>query len=77
MARHKKRLPLYKTTEGTSSVRGKGLLGDSSPDVWERQEQERSSFVCVGMLVRASQIEPSFVVRLICVCGSHGASVAI
>ena len=25
--------------------------------------------MCVGRLVRASQIEPSFVVRLICVCG--------
>ena len=47
MARHKKRLPLYKTTEATSSVRGKGLLGDSLPDVWWLQEQEGSSFVCV------------------------------
>ena len=42
---------------------GRGLIGDSSPDVWRRQEQERSSFVCVwvpwcasssGLVVRAS-----------------------
>jgi hypothetical protein len=39
-------LPLYKTTERTSSMRERGLSGDSIPDVRGRQEQEGSSFVC-------------------------------
>jgi len=48
-ARHEKRVPLYKTTKGASSVRGRGLLRDSSLDVWWRQEQDGSrSCACLG-----------------------------
>jgi len=58
-ARRSKRLPLYKTTEGTSPVRGRGSLGDSTPDVWRRQEQEESSFVYAGHVVGTQTIKDS------------------
>ena len=48
-----KKLPLYKATERISSMRGRGLTGGSSPDVWRCQEQERSDLV-FGPLVWVS-----------------------